>query len=417
MKNLIKCFGILFASMQIIHSQPVSWTMENSPTSQNLYGVAHSDTSLWVAVGGEGTIIRSMDGGINWSLISSPVNDQLRGVSLLGNLGLAVGISGRVIRSTDGGLSWIEESRPTTRNLYSVSISPQMAVITGEEGTILVSNDSGLTWTPHTAGTASILFGGSVNDSTAVGVGGQGAVVMSVDGGSGWGLTILGGQLVFFYSTSFVVGSTGWAVGSTAAPQGNVIIKSTDYGFVWSAQTAPTTEQLFGVSFSSMLSGCAVGTNGAIIYTSDGGNNWLSASSGTIQTLSSVAFVNPSRGIAVGDGGTILRSDSGTPTGVNGETQPLNNFVLEQNYPNPFNPSTKISWQSTAGSWQTLKVYDILGREIATLVNEYKPAGRYDIEFNALDLPSGVYFYQIHAALNGGQAGSFTDTRKMILLR
>jgi hypothetical protein len=86
------------------------------------------------------------------------------------------------------------------------------------------------------------------------------------------------------------------------------------------------------------------------------------------------------------------------------------NFQLFQNYPNPFNPSTKISWQSPVGSWQTLKVYDILGNEVATLVDEYKPAGKYEVEFNAAELSSGVYFYTL-------QAGSFTNTKKLILMK
>jgi len=85
-------------------------------------------------------------------------------------------------------------------------------------------------------------------------------------------------------------------------------------------------------------------------------------------------------------------------------------FSLEQNYPNPFNPTTKISWQSPVGSHQTLKVYDVLGNEVATLVDEYKAAGRYEVEFDASGLASGIYFYRI-------QAGSFVETKKMILLK
>jgi hypothetical protein len=85
-------------------------------------------------------------------------------------------------------------------------------------------------------------------------------------------------------------------------------------------------------------------------------------------------------------------------------------YSLSQNYPNPFNPSTKISWQLPVSSQATLKVYDILGREVATLVNEYRQAGKYETKFNAASLPSGVYFYRI-------QAGSFVETKKMILLK
>jgi len=70
-------------------------------------------------------------------------------------------------------------------------------------------------------------------------------------------------------------------------------------------------------------------------------------------------------------------------------------FCLSQNYPNPFNPSTKINWQVPVGSWQTLKIYDVLGNEVATLIDEYKPTGSYEVEWNASGLPSGVYFYQL----------------------
>ena len=89
-------------------------------------------------------------------------------------------------------------------------------------------------------------------------------------------------------------------------------------------------------------------------------------------------------------------------------------FLLQQNYPNPFNPSTKISWQSPVGSWQTLKVYDILGNEVATLVNEYRNAGTYEVEFQSTvgshQLANGIYFYQL-------KAGDFVETKKMILLK
>ena len=89
-------------------------------------------------------------------------------------------------------------------------------------------------------------------------------------------------------------------------------------------------------------------------------------------------------------------------------------FLLNQNYPNPFNPSTKISWQSPVTGWQTLKVYDVLGNEVVTLVNEYRQAGKYQIEFHSVssnqNLASGIYYYQL-------KAGSFVDTKKMIYLK
>jgi len=94
-----------------------------------------------------------------------------------------------------------------------------------------------------------------------------------------------------------------------------------------------------------------------------------------------------------------------------------NESVLEQNYPNPFNPSTLIRYSipnviSTEGRNLDveLKVYDILGNEIATLVNEYKPAGNYEVKFDASNISSGIYFYEL-------QVGNFMQTRKMLLMK
>ena len=98
------------------------------------------------------------------------------------------------------------------------------------------------------------------------------------------------------------------------------------------------------------------------------------------------------------------------PVGVEDEEVLADQFELKQNYPNPFNPSTKISWQSSVASYQTIKVYDVLGNEVATLVDEFKPAGNFEVEFDASKLTSGMYLYKL-------QSGSFVETRKMILLR
>ncbi|HMN25419.1 MAG: T9SS type A sorting domain-containing protein [Ignavibacteriaceae bacterium] len=93
----------------------------------------------------------------------------------------------------------------------------------------------------------------------------------------------------------------------------------------------------------------------------------------------------------------------------------VKDFVLYQNYPNPFNPSTKISWQSSVSSWQTLKVYGLLGNEVATLVDEYRSAGNYEVDFSAAPgfhpaITSGIYFYQL-------QVDGFIQSKKMILLK
>ena len=120
----------------------------------------------------------------------------------------------------------------------------------------------------------------------------------------------------------------------------------------------------------------------------------------------------------VNDVGLFAFADPDSITGVDTKSDGLvDKFVLEQNYPNPFNPSTKIRYSvynvilsEVGGSFVTLKVYDVLGNEVATLVNEQKAAGSYEVEFNSAKVSSGIYFYKL-------QAGNFVETKKMILMK
>jgi hypothetical protein len=115
----------------------------------------------------------------------------------------------------------------------------------------------------------------------------------------------------------------------------------------------------------------------------------------------------------IADAIRLISYDSSTVTSVQDDFGGNNlpkDFILEQNYPNPFNPNTKISWHSPVSSWQSLKVYDVLGNEIVTIVNEEKPAGSYEASFDGKNLSSGIYFYKLSTS-------NFSEVRKMILLR
>ncbi len=106
-------------------------------------------------------------------------------------------------------------------------------------------------------------------------------------------------------------------------------------------------------------------------------------------------------------------------TGINNarnNTQ-LSDYNLEQNYPNPFNPATIISYKLPASAFVVLKVYDVLGREVKTLVNSRQTAGAHSAEFNSVDLPTGVYFYQLRASDASNKEDTFISTKKMLLIK
>jgi hypothetical protein len=158
-----------------------------------------------------------------------------------------------------------------------------------------------------------------------------------------------------------------------------------------------------------------------IYYSSNGGTSWVSQTYSPYSYLLVVSCVDSVNVWVLGDRKLYRTSSGGIVTGIYEQTNNLvENFTLYQNYPNPFNPVTDIEFRIADFGFVSLKVYDVLGNEIATLINEERPAGEYEVNFDATNLTggisakggyaSGVYFYQL-------RAGDFTETKKMVLLR
>jgi hypothetical protein len=152
---------------------------------------------------------------------------------------------------------------------------------------------------------------------------------------------------------------------------------------------------------------------------------WSTLGTGSSNGVSGIGLVQVSALAVVGNevvvGGTftsaggvsangVARWNSGTSRVEQLSPTAPKTFLLEQNYPNPFNPSTTIRYQLPVASEVKLEVYDVLGKKIATLVNERQSAGSYQVVWNASGLSSGTYFYRL-------QAGTFTQTKKMILVK
>ncbi len=216
-------------------------------------------------------------------------------------------------------------------------------------------------------------------------------------------------------AVSFIDSDNGTAVGYEGT-----ILRTTDGGTTWTSQTSVTKNHLEGVSFTDSNNGTVVGQYGTILRTTDGGTTWTSQSSGPTERLNAVSFIDSDNGTVVGQYGTILRTTNGGVSFVKEEEieEIPTDYTLSQNYPNPFNPSTSIQYAVSSRQFVSLKVYDLLGREIATIVNEEKPAGNYEVSFDAANLTSGIYLYKIQSGdPSSGSGQSYTDVKKMILLR
>ncbi len=177
-------------------------------------------------------------------------------------------------------------------------------------------------------------------------------------------------------------------------------------------QSSGTSFVLFSVHFYYINTGWAVGYVGTILRTTSGGTIWTPQTSGTSYDLHSVHFTDNNIGLAVGDWGTILKTTAGgEPVSVwSISTETPAAYRLSHNYPNPFNPITTIAYGIPQSGNVTLKIFDMAGREVRTLVNEYKDAGYYVVNFNGSSLASGTYIYRI-------ESGRFVSAKKMILLK
>jgi hypothetical protein len=260
----------------------------------------------------------------------------------------------------------------------------------------------------------------------------------------------------------FVNQNIGWIVG-----WGGSVLKTIDGGLNWFMQSIPTSNALTSVFFLDINEGWIVGYYGTIIHTTGGNSqniNLLSPNGNenipknseheitwTSQGVDSVNVYFSlddglnwseiiSRYFYTGNYGQYLwsvpdttsdyclvkiesslnesifdKSDQSfkiidSTTSVDWDNDKSYSFALIQNYPNPFNPTTTIKIAIPKSSFISLKVYDLLGREVATLVNEEKTAGNYEAEFNGSTLSSGIYFYKL-------QTENYTEVKKMILLK
>ncbi len=414
MKAFIHVFLIIIFFTSMCFAQ---WYHQNSGTTRQLNSVFFIDQNIGWVVGDSGTIINTADGGISWTPQVSGTFYGLNSVFFAdASNGWAVGYRNTILHTTNGGTSWTLQNSgmPSFLGFYSVFFNNVSTGWVTGQNIILYTTDGGANWIPqlqylsHTD-LRSIHFIDEVK-GWAVGDNDYGGIIYhTTDGGIDWSLQNYGIQIDHLFSVYITDSLTGWAVGQTYdGGLYGIIIHTTDGGY-WTDQIV-ISPPLHCIFFIDSSTGWTVGDQGIIMHTVDGGINWNTQESGTSNILQAVSFTDENNGTAVGYGGIILRTTNGGVTFVRDETTQPTKFGLEQNHPNPFNPTTKINYSIPEYSNVTLKVFDILGNEIETLVNEEKPVGAYELNWTSGHLPSGVYFYRI-------QAGDFIQTRKMILMK
>lgn len=344
--------------------------------------------------------------------------------------------SGGIFKTTDGGIHWIKQSTafnsPGAKPMFIYFFDPYTGLVVGERSPrqweIYTTTNGGNQWdTVPQANIPPKLVGEWLREGFEFAVynntywfctsGITGRVFKSIDRGLNWTAIEPGPDYDRIHSIAFQDDSVGMAC--AFADNKATMIRTTDGGRNWFAVTTPTipTPHLIyyvpGTSGSYVVVGHpANGNNTGSAITLDGGSSWTTIDNNSYGLL---AFAAPNIGWAVGrdQGGSasIFRwAGKALITSTQSSWDKITKgIILEQNHPNPFYHSTKISYQIPMDEYVSLKVYDTLGKEVSTLVNEKKQTGCYEVEFRGRGLTGGIYFYTL-------RAGKSTKIKKMILL-
>lgn len=434
------------------NAQTSSWAIQNSgftPPSPwyEVRFAAVSDNVCWgINIRTSNRITRTTDGGQNWTASSisiAPSTWRNSGISSLdANTAWVLmydafgTTNGGVFKTTNGGASWTQQSLsgfvelPKIIHFFDANVGLCVADPVGGNWVIYKTTDGGDNWTlvppasiPQPIPGENTFFLGASSGNSFWFSGGDNnfsfwRLYRTTDRGTTWTVRDLDGGTRF---PAFSSPDSGMTAGWVPEPR---LRRTTDGGDTWTSEPISLcfTPGFFGAVPGStkkfvMTNGYRPGFSSTpgTAYTTDFGTTWRVVDCAVSRGIPS--FASQYSGWSSGDSGAVYAwTGNSLVTSVKQTNEIAQNFRLEQNYPNPFNPTTRIKFtlssQERDGvrSYVTLKVYDVLGREVATLVNENLQAGSYEVTLDAEGLASGTYFYRL-------QAGEFVQTRKLLLLR
>ena len=366
---------------------------------------------------GSASVLKSTNAGENWSIINTGFNCWYSAMTFVNEstgfvCGTLIGQPNTAIlyKTTNSGYNWYTQFiNSTGTNFYSVKfINANTGYLAGDENGIFKTTNGGTNWTNinnvHTSAFASLFF---LDENTGYACGTNSKILKTTNSGLNW-ISQYSGSAQTFHSIYFINNLTGFTASGISSGD---IWKTTNGGTNWVPFNLNAQWTLTNVYFLNEQTGFVSGYNGLLYSTTNSGINWVPNNSNTFSQIYRILFTSPNTGYFTGDLGLIKKTTTGGFTFIKNINIKLpKHFILSQNYPNPFNPVTKIKFQISKLSEVKLIIYDVLGREIATLVNEQLQPGTYETEWDASNYPSGVYFYKLITS-------DYTETRKMVLVK
>lgn len=391
----VSCFAQQYGWVDLSDRLPVS---NGTASLSDMHWI--SDNEGWICSGATGEIYHSIDGGQTFEIQTTQFYTNAI-YMLNAQVGYAGGYNGRVYKTINGGANWTVHGS-IGGTLLDIDFPPESdsGYCCGENGRIykitqteLVSMYTGVISSFRSISIPSFICGWACGSSL---------ILIFIN--ENW---LQQDPPSESYNDIFFINDfNGWSVGALGT-----IINSTDGGTNWEYQTNPDglNRTLNNISFLNDSEGWAVGNNGIVLHTSNGGTDWNIILDGwTTQMLRSVQFTSPNNGYILGNNGTLFKY--GALTGTDDHCVKPNSVQLKQNYPNPFNPQTTINYTLNLASHVNLSVYNLQGKRISQMVDCDQNRGEHSVVFDAQDLPSGIYFYQL-------RCGDQLETRKMILLK
>jgi len=405
------------------------WVVLGHPTTRDLRRADFIDPMTGWAVGDSGTVVMTSDGGVTWTTQNSGTEFDIIDISIVGGqygwflaqqypVDTIQEYGTELFRTTDGGETWFFQERFDEFYFHAVEFTDeQNGFLGGNLGRILWTENSGNIW--NTAVIDSPDFArwpiwrfDFYNPGYGMAMGGlfdvTGLVWRTTDGGKFWTHRRVAGEPIFdchFFDSLNVLCVSG------DIDFGSGMVRTLDGGLSWVYTYLGIWGQATSVSFRTPTEGWStLGFASTYMTSFDAGETWGSSFTPDSTAMFDVTFLDSTVGYMVGADGTVLKYFT-PPVAVSDDGSVLPEEPgLGQNYPNPFNATSNFEFRIVTAGDVSLKIFDLLGQEVTTVVDEVLPPGRYKRSFDGKNLSSGLYLYRLTTA-------GYSETRKMVLLR